>query len=558
VNDTALSRESLDEAWTNAQAVWDMQVTLSPPEPLRRGKARSHWQGDEPLAYIDLEKRQVVVNLPLLDKLGARDSLTAVLAHEIGHHVRFPHTLGLVASLQVLERRLIPGLAASLLNLFFDLLVNEHVGRSRADELIAVYRGFVAQAKGETSPLFLYYLAIYEELWGQEPGTLVPAADEERMERDYPGFRGDARVFVQTFYALTRIHSQLVYFCSQFIRYIPDPAKLAFVIPLGHDVPQPGADDFDAVVRGYGEDEADEALREARENGWLKDSGLVERKDEDPLETIDGITRQLPGHGQASFRQVLVSRHYKRLVDQHILKIPAPPVPREPVLPSVLEDWEWGDNPKSIDWTGSVVTQGPLAGLRPQRRDLLPDEPPPEEDSFPAVEIYLDTSGSMPDPSRALNAMTLAAQILAASAIRKQGLVRGIVYSSGKPLLSDWLRDEEQARLFLLHYAGGGTDYPFALLRKLSAERPDAIRVVISDSDFHYNVAQPGAMDALAYGVERSRLLVAFLAADRMRSEKILAPVLGRPKFRLATVKSLDGFAAAAAELADALLPERA
>jgi len=549
--------EAIRVAWQAAQEVWDMRVTLSPPEPLGRAKGSSHWQGDEPLAYIDMEKRQVVVNLPLLEKLGAGDSLTAVLAHEIGHHVRFPHTLGLAASLSVLEKRLIPGLGSSLLNLFFDLLVNEHVGRTRRDELIAVYRGFVAQAGGGLDPLFAYYLALYEELWGQEPGTLLPAAVEEAMETQHPGFRSDARVFVQTFYALTRIHSQFVYFCSQFIRYIPDPSKLAFRIPLGHDLPMPGPDDFDGVVRGYGEDETDDALREARENGWLKESGLVEGKEEDPLATIDRITQHMPGHGQAAFRQALVSRHYKRLVDQYILKLPAPPGPREPVLPSVLEDWEWGDNPASIDWTGSVVTQGPLASLRPQRRDLLPDEPPPEEDSFPAVEIYLDTSGSMPNPAQSLNAMTLAAQILAASAIRKQGLVRGIVYSSGKPLLSDWMREEETARLFLLNYAGGGTDYPFPLLKRLSAERPDAIRVVISDSDFLYNASPAGAMDALAYGIEHSRLLVAFLAADRASCAKVLAPVLGRPKFKLATVKSLDGFAAAAAELADALIPER-
>jgi hypothetical protein len=540
--------------WRDALAIWDVQTALSPPHGYPGGRGKSHWKGDEPLAYIDLTTRQVVVNFELLARMGATGSLTAVLAHEIGHHVRFPHTLGLAAALQVLERRLVPGLKQSLTNLFFDLLVNEYVGRTRAEELAAVYRGFLRTAGGETSPLFCFYLAIYEELWGLEPASLVPEGMVETMDAAYPGWRADARMFVQTFYALTDVHLQFVYFVSTFIRYIPDPSKLEYVIPLGADVPQPDEDDFDAVIRGNGSEQAEDALEEARERGWIEDSGLLDREEEDPLTTIDRITNHMPGSAQAAFRQSLVSRHYKGLVDQYILKLPAAAPPPEAALPSVLEDWEWGDSPKSIDWTGTILAHGPLAGVHPLCRDLLPDEPSPREQDMPAVEVYLDTSGSMPDPQRALNTMTLAAQILAASAIRKKGIVRGIVYSSGPPLVSDWMYDEETARRFLLHYAGGGTDYPFALLKRFSDERSDAIRVIVSDSDFLSNVQAPGAMDKLKYGTDHSRLLVAFLAAGEAYSKKVLEPVLRYPRFRLAIVHGLDQFARAAADLAGAVL----
>jgi len=541
-------------AWRDALAVWDVQTTLSPPQSHEKGRGKSHWKGDEPLAYIDLTTRQVVVNFELLSRMGALGSLTAVFAHEIGHHVRFPHTLGLAAALQVLEQRLIPGLKQSLTNLFFDLLVNEYVGRTRAEELAAVYRGFLKAAGGETSPLFCFYLAIYEELWGLDPASLVPAGMVETMDTSYPGWRADARMFVQTFYALTDVHLQFVYFVSTFIRYIPDPSKLQYVIPMGADVPQPDEDDFDAVIRGNGSEQADDALEEARERGWIKDSGLLDREEADPLTTIDRITNHMPGSAQAAFRQAMVSKHYKRLVDQYILKLPAVTPPPEAALPSVLEDWEWGDSPRSIDWTGTILAHGPLAGVHPLQRDLLPDEPSPREQDMPAVEVYLDTSGSMPDPQTALNTMTLAAQILAASAIRKKGIVRGIVYSSGPPLVSDWMYDEETARRFLLRYAGGGTDYPFALLKKFSDERGDAIRVIVSDSDFLYNVRAPGAMDKLKYGIDHSRLLVAFLAAGEAQARETLEPVLRYPRFRLAIVKGLDQFAQAAADLADAVL----
>lgn len=538
--------------WRDALALWDMQVTLGPPAPYD-GTGAGHWDEDEPLAYIDLETRQVVVNVPLLEKMGATASLTAVLAHEIGHHVRFPHTLGLAAALQVLEQRLIPGLRQSLTNLFFDLLVNEVVGRTRAAELAAVYRGFLEKAKGGSSPLFCYYLAIYEEQWSRD--DLVPALQREPMEAAYPGWRGDARMFVQTFYALTDIHLQFVYFCARFLRYVPEPDKLSYRIPMGSDVPKPDEDDFDGAVRGHGSQQAEDALEEARARGWIEESGLLDRKDEDPLTTIDRITSHRPGNAQAAFREALVSKHYKRLVDEYVLRLAGVTPPREPSMPTALEEWEWGDDPHVIDWTGSVLAGGPLAAVRPLRRDLLPDEPSPREQTLPEVEIYLDTSGSMPNPSSALNAMTLAAQILSASAIRKNGKVRGVVYSSGRPLVSDCMSDEEVARRFLLNYAGGGTDYPFPLLKKFAEERPDAMRFIVSDSDFLWNLQAAGAMDALQYGVSQSRLLVAMLAlADDGQARDRLQPVLGSRKFRLVVVRGLDQFARAAADLADAVL----
>jgi hypothetical protein len=464
--------------------------------------------------------------------------------------------LGLAADLQVLERRLIPGLKQSLTNLFFDLQVNEVVGHTRAQELSDVYRGFAQDASGPASPLFAFYLAIYEELWGQEPGTLVPKGSLKDMDAQHPGWRADARMFAQTFYALPEVHLQFVYFCACFVRYVGDPSTLEYGIPLGGDVASPDEDDFDGVLRGAGSSATEDALREARERGWLKDSGLSDQQDADPLATIKRITDHLPGHGQGEFKLALVSKHYKRLVDQYILKLPGITPPPEPFLPTVLEEWEWGDNPRAIDWTASVLAEGPLAGVRPLRRSLLPDEPSTLEQDLPAIEIYLDTSGSMPDPSTALNSMTLAAQILAASAIRKKGMVRGIVYSSGSPLVSEWMYDEETARRFLLHYVGGGTNYPFALLKKFAQERSDVIRVIISDSDFLWNAQGQGAMEKLIFALSQSRLLVAFLAVTDAQARQVLAPALKFPKFHLAVVSDLNAFASAAAALADSILPD--
>jgi hypothetical protein len=547
----SFTAEQVADCWRDALALWDVRVQLSPPEP-HVPYDKKQAPEKEPLAYIDLVKRQVFVNFELLANMGAAGSLTAVLAHEIGHHVSFPHTLGWDAELRALEQRLIPGLKQSLTNLFFDLQVNEVVGRTHAEELCEVYRGFQrTQPKAQMSPLFFFYLVLYEELWARLPGDMVPKTQLKPMEKAFPGYRAEAKMFVQTFYALTDMRLQFLYFCATFIRFIEKPDAVEFVIPLAGDVPIPDEGDLDAAVHGGGRWE--DALDEARERGWLSETH--DTKDLDPLATIARVTEHLPGKGGGKLRRALVGRHYRRLVDQYVLKLPSAPSRPEPYLRTTPEAWEYGDDPSQIDWTLTVLTQGHLAAVAPLRRELEADSLPPSELGVPAVEIYLDTSGSMPNPEQQLNAMTLAAQVLSATALRKRATVRGIVYSDGKPAVSPWMYDEETARDFLLHYIGGGTMFPFELLTKLSRERPDALRIIISDTDFLSNVSDVANMKRLAESVRRSRAVVAFLAApDEFRVRQALKPVLEDRRFRLVVVKWMSEFGPAAAALSEALL----
>ncbi|WP_375755274.1 M48 family metalloprotease [Corallococcus exercitus] len=561
----AFTPEEVERCWRDALALWDVHVQLSPPEPHQPFDSERVGT-NEPLAYIDLVRRQVFVHFDLLARMGARHSLTAVLAHEIGHHVRFPHTLGWDAELRVLEQRLIPGLGQSLTNLFFDLQVNEFVGRTHADALCAVYQGFLRTPDGRkknkkkpqkdedtggTSPLFCFYLAIYEELWRKQPGHLVPEAMLTRLEEAYPGFRAQARMFAQTFYALHDGRLQFLYFCAAFIRFIDLPSEVAFCIPLAGDLGIPDEGDLDAAVQSGGR--WADALKEARANGWLDDSH--DTQESSPLETIRRATAHVPGDEGGRLRRALVGRYYRRLVDQYILKLPASPSKPEPYLRTIPEAWEYGDDPSTIDWTLTVISQGPLAAVNPLRRELEADLPPPSDLGVPALEIYLDTSGSMPNPQQDLNAMTLAAQVLSASALRKGATVRGIIYSADHPIVSPWMYDEETARDFFLQYIGGGTWFPVDVMEALSVERPDALRVVISDSDFLYNMGQEDALPRFIRGMNRSRRVVAFLALpDTASARPVLAPVLGSPRFRLATVQWMSDFGRAAAALADALL----
>lgn len=549
-------------AWRDALRLWDAEVNLSAPEAWSK-KGQGAWGGDEPLAYIDLVRRQVVVNYPQLEKVGAAQSLTAVYAHELGHHLHFPHTLGLAAQLELLQRQILPASTQSLTNLFFDLQVNEVVGRTRAEELCAVYRGFAREAQEAMSPLFAYYLAVYEELWGRKPGELMNPQTVAQMDEKFSGWRGDARMFAQTFYALTDTYLQFVYFCSRFIRYLPEPGQSAKGMPFAGDLPRPDLDDYAGALEGSSA--IDRALEDALERGWIDQAQSQDGSD--PLQKLNRLAG-MPGSAVIPFRQALVARIYARLVERNLVKLPATAREApEPYLPTTTVDWEPGESLRAIDWTQSVIARGALAAVAPLRRELEPE--PPSEDTLAgvAVEIYLDTSGSMPAPDTAVNVMTLAAQILSASAIRSGGRVKGIIYSSGFEQ-SEWMLSEEVAREYLLRYSGGGTQFPFPTLVENARTRPDVLRVVISDGDFLYNLGTPpqrlrakkqvaayDPQELFAEGITRSRLFVALLSLQDCyldEATKQLGPAKKLPSFRLERVTDPAQLPQAAAKLAHA------
>ncbi|MCC6464879.1 MAG: hypothetical protein IT463_06010 [Planctomycetes bacterium] len=535
-------------AWRQALALWDAGVNLSPPEA-----HEAAYQGDDPLAYIDLNTRQVRVNFGLLDQHGIRHCLPGILAHELGHHVRFPHTLRLAADLHLMEKRLLPGLSSSLTNLFFDLQVNEVVGRTLHSQLCDVYRSFRRQAADTGNPVYNFYLAIYEELWALPAGDLLPEGATEAMNKAYPGWRIEARVFAQTFYALADDYLQFAYFCGRFARYQPPQQNQPGAMPLANDVPQPGADDYEGAV--WGNPLADAAVDEAVKRGWLE-GGVSSEGGDAALRNIGRAAAGMPGNVGGPFREAMVSAVYRRVAERHLVKYPRLEGPEAPdaFLPTTTVPWEFGDDPRAIDWTQSVLAAGALAAALPLQREFEPDAPRQQGRYAPPLEIYLDTSGSMPAPGAAMNAMTLAAQILSMAAIRAGSKVRGVVYSAGPYRAGKWLADEELSRRWLLHYVGGGTEFPFKELVHSATVWPGVLRVIISDTDFLYNINHiKDARKDLATGIERSLLMVAMLRSDGPTAGKELREFLAMPRFRLAPVADASNLGRAAAALASVL-----
>src|SRR5439155_4115315 len=104
------------DCWPRAQAHWSRFLLLRPP---------ADDAAQPTVAHIDLGTRQVALHYRLIRAKGLLDCVEALLAHEVGHHVRYPGTLAVQARLRLLEKALLPLEGYSLINLFTDLLIND-------------------------------------------------------------------------------------------------------------------------------------------------------------------------------------------------------------------------------------------------------------------------------------------------------------------------------------------------------------------------------------------------------------------------------------------------
>ena len=106
----------------------------------------------------------------------------------------------------------------------------------------------------------------------------------------------------------------------------------------------------------------------------------------------------------------------------------------------MLEPWEFGDSFDEIDWLSTLAqSPHPIPGLTTARRTY--GEVAGEEVRTRPVDLdlYVDSSGSMPDPRRRISFLTLAGAIIALSALRTGAKVQVTLWSGKQQMMSTGL-----------------------------------------------------------------------------------------------------------------------
>jgi hypothetical protein len=542
--------EVIAECWPRAQAHWSRFLLLRPP---------ADDSAQPGVAHIHLGTRQVALNHRVIRDKGLTGCVEALLAHEVGHHVRYPGTLAVQARLTLLERALLPVEGYSLINPFTDLLINDALRPALEDQLVRVYQAFAGEAGPERDPAFLFYLAVYEERWGREPGSLMGPA-EAAFAAAHPGYRAEAQVLGENLFNLgPNLYTQFLYFVSVVSRYVPLPDR-------GEPAPASGPPGADPYACGGGEPTPDdwaealtpdarerEAVRRARAEGWVRPEVA------DRLTDGDALARRiatLPGSGTGDATRVpaVMAAYYRREAERYLVRPPPRRRLGEATTPTTLEEWEPGDPLRDVDWAATLLQRGPAYGAAaPLRRQYVAEVEGWDVPLWqPRVEVYLDVSGSMPDPRCTRNAMTLAALILVTGAVRSGGRARAVLYSSAPVVFWEWSRSEAELAGFLMHYVGAGTDFPFDLLGRSLAEcgADQPTRVIITDHDFDANYAEAPANARVFADAARApgRLVLLQHGPGGARAEPYR-----RAGAAVVAVTELEDYPATAAALADAL-----
>lgn len=514
-------RERWLAAWPNALAAWSRFTRLSEPRLLTTDADAEREGLTQSFAMIRLNDQAVVVNLARIRALDLDSYALEILAHEIGHHVFCPADLTDNARLLARIRRGLPGQERSapmVGNLYTDLLINDRLQRSARLRIGDIYRR-LADAAGDSPPdlLWTFYMRTYEILWSAQRGTfaraLVASGAGARDgaagldDDDAVRIEGDAQLAAR----LIRVYGRdwlrgAAKFAVLVLPYLPESgeSQTERILRPWRDTDAAGAGGLPDGLAEMDEDEIGEIVHPASdpEISGLDDPAAADAAGRAPEEGGAGKAggrgqfRQPFEYGQI-LRQLGVDlsdhdvaiRYYRERAMPYLIPFPVRVLPEstEP-LPEGLEPWDIGSPLEAADWTQSVLLSPRIVpGMTTLQRVWGTTQGAQPENEPIDLDLYVDCSGSMPNPQVAVSYLTLAGAIIALSALRAGGRVQTTLWSGAAQFrkTDGFIRDSDAILRILTGYFGGGTAFPIHILRdtyqaRKKTDRPAHI-LLISD-----------------------------------------------------------------------------
>lgn len=498
-------------AWPAALAAWSSATQLRSPQLFRDDRAaRADGMSGE-IAAIRLRDQVVMVNLATIRKRKLEDHALAVLAHEIGHHVYAPGNLTDHARMLAAMNRMLTGLPPRAVklagNLYQDLLINDRLQRRAQVDVAAVYRKLADG--GEASETWKLYARTYEHLWRLEDGAIAPPGVDAETDADAMLLARIVRHFAGDWLKGARRFAAIVY------RYLAkdeeDRTRQTFERMGLHDTrdasaPAAGEEGADSIPDGLASIDPSEVEDDEGFDGDILDP-LGERKANVPQPRNTAPEREGKGRPGVQHRspfeygQLLkalgldlaahevTTRYYRERALPHLIPFPARRAPqaREP-LAEGYEEWAPSDAIDALDPVASVLrSPHVIPGVTTLQR-VYGETPGADPARVPVdLDVYVDCSGSMPNPAVDVSYLALAATILALSALRAGARVQATLWSGPGQFetTGGFVRDEKRILAVITGYLCGSTAFPLHVLRDTYGARkptdPSAHVVVVSD-----------------------------------------------------------------------------
>ncbi len=486
----AALRERWLEAWPRALEAWSRFTRLRPPRLCLTEKEASGEGLEGSFAMIRFSDQAVVISMPQVIDKTLEDFGVEILAHEVGHHVLAPANLSDHARCIARMRFALPTVemhAPMVANLYTDLLINDRLQRAAGLSMAEVWRRLKPKKPGR---MWQLYLRMYEHLWALGRGELGAPFRDDRIE-------GDALLGMRVVRSYARDWIDGAgRFAALLLPYLIEQDKALDSLRIAGDTLSAGSG---GSVDGLAADdpaEADGAIHPALDPAL---SGIEGGEAQvapalDPLETERHRFPTGQGRTPYVYGEILraagvdlpddeiAARYYRERALPHLVPFPSRRghESSDP-LPEGLEPWDIGQALDDADWLESVmVSPVVIPGMTTVQRTWGTAEGREPERIPLDLDLYVNSSGSMPHPYHQVSYLTLAGAIMALSALRAGARVQAVLWASKHQVLATrgFVRDELSILRVLAGYFGGGTQFPIPHMRGTYAARRPGDRPV--------------------------------------------------------------------------------
>lgn len=499
--------EAWNSAWEPALKIWSPYTRLSEPKFLLTtgDEQRAGLTGS--FAAIRINDQQVMISLRQVAELGLEDYSLEILCHEIGHHVFCPGNLLEAGRALAIAMKALPtqeNQAPSVVNMWEDLLINDRLVRLHKQRHVEIYERL--RREDSTSKLWSLYMRCFELLWGLRPGRLAVVKLEPHEE-------GDAHLAARMVrvYGHDWLHG-VGGFAALCLPYLMEDSDAVKGFALLKDMARAGEGAEPPVgILDIGDYSVVHPSRDPNVAGRRGDRGTAEG---DAQGSSASSADAGGGKGQARepflFGQVLQAlglkldchdaavRFYREKALPHLIPFPTQETEesKEPLMEG-LEPWDVGESMDEIDWMQSVlVSPKPIPGFTTVKRTWGVMGGKEREREPLDLDLYVDCSGSIPNPQMTFSYLALAGAIVVLSALRTGARVQATLWSGAGQFQSTpgFIRDEKAILRVLTGFIGGATAFPNHILVDTYSERKTSdrpVHILILSDDGVNTMAQP-------------------------------------------------------------------
>lgn len=421
---------------------------------------------DIPNAQVDFSNLQISINPQYVQKLAQQGSpeelsLNALLGHEVGHYCEYPGSvLDLLHLHKVARQTLNENEALAVREAFLNVQNNTNLFQRRGYESIPV--ALKAMAKDvEKDPLNNLVHGTYQELWEKDLGIKLKRKEQGVAER------------LKEIPYLDKERQE--YSLQQFIELTKDYLKDA-------NPPQ-------SSFSSFSDDDLREGIRQfAQESSpgefeQIMQEILKEIKGEGEKEEHQRPYEKQQGHGRtAGIGEGVISiaeNFYSALAENFSVPIRKKPIEKNGSLyPHSHEEFSMDDSMNDFD---PFSSPGIVPGIT-QKWIRKEGEVTTSYHGIPDSLIVIDSSGSMPDPSKGISVPVLGGTVVANAYLRNQGHVT--VYNfSGTDIIIGPSQDKSTIHEAIRTYQNGGTTFTPEKLEDIVKKQTQIDMSIISDTD---------------------------------------------------------------------------